>query len=54
MASKAYVGAMTVSELKRELKQRGMSSKGSKKDLQDRLEQVRKRPFLNKYKFQHN
>ena len=41
MASKAYVVAMTVSELKEELKQRGLSTKGSKKDLRDRLEQVR-------------
>ena len=40
MASKAYVVAMTVSELKEELKQRGMSTKGSKRDLRDRLEQV--------------
>ena len=41
MASKAYVVAMTVSELKEELKQRGLSTKGSKSALQDRLEQVR-------------
>lgn len=41
MASKAYVVAMTVSELKEELKQRGLGSKGTKKDLRDRLEQVR-------------
>lgn len=40
MASKAYVVSMTVSELKDELKQRGLSTKGSKKDLRDRLEQV--------------
>lgn len=41
MASKAYVVAMTVHELKEELKQRGLNTKGSKKDLRDRLEQVR-------------
>lgn len=41
MAAKAYVVSMTVSELKEELKQRGLSTKGSKKDLRDRLEQVR-------------
>lgn len=41
MASKAYVVAMTVSELKEELKQRGLGTKGSKRDLRDRLEQVR-------------
>ena len=40
MASKAYVVSMTVSELKDELKQRGLSTKGSKKALRDRLEQV--------------
>lgn len=40
MASKAYVVAMTVSELKEELKQRGLSTKGTKKELRDRLEQV--------------
>ncbi len=40
MAAKAYVVSMTVSELKDELKQRGLSTKGSKKDLRDRLEQV--------------
>ncbi len=40
MAAKAYVVAMTVSELKEELKQRGLSTKGTKKDLRDRLEQV--------------
>ena len=42
MAAKAYVVSMTVSELKEELKQRGLSTKGSKKDLRDRLEQVSK------------
>lgn len=41
MASKAYVVAMTVSELKEELKQRGLGTKGTKKDLRDRLEQVK-------------
>ena len=41
MASKAYVVAMTVSELKDELKQRGLSTKGSKTALRDRLEQVK-------------
>ena len=40
MASKAYVASLTLSELKRELKQRGLSAKGTKKDLRDRLEQV--------------
>lgn len=50
MASKAYVVAMTVSELKEELKQRGMSTKGSKRDLRDRLEQVFDTLFLHYYK----
>ena len=40
MASKAYVASMTVTELKQELKQRGLSTKGSKKSLRDRLERV--------------
>lgn len=40
MAAKAYVVSMTVTELKEELKQRGLSTKGSKKSLRDRLEQV--------------
>lgn len=40
MASKAYVASLTLSELKRELKQRGLIAKGTKKDLRDRLEQV--------------
>ena len=46
MASKAYVVAMTVSELKDELKQRGLGTKGSKKDLRDRLEQVSRMSVL--------
>ena len=41
MASKAYVASMTVTELKQELKQRGLSTRGSKKSLRDRLERVR-------------
>ena len=41
MASKAYVASMTVTELKQELKQRGLSTRGSKKNLRDRLERVR-------------
>lgn len=41
MAAKAYVVSMTVTELKEELKQRGLSTRGSKKSLRDRLEQVR-------------
>ena len=41
MASKAYVSSMTVTELKQELKQRGLSTRGSKKNLRDRLERVR-------------
>lgn len=40
MASKAYVASMTVAELKDELKIRGLSTRGSKKALRDRLEQV--------------
>ena len=40
MASKAYVASMTVTELKQELKQRGLSTRGSKKSLRDRLERV--------------
>lgn len=40
MAAKAYVVSMTVTELKEELKQRGLSTRGSKKSLRDRLEQV--------------
>lgn len=40
MASKAYVASMTVTELKQELKLRGLSTKGSKKNLRDRLERV--------------
>ena len=44
MAAKAYVVSMTVTELKEELKQRGLSTRGSKKSLRDRLEQV---GFLN-------
>ena len=40
MASKAYVASMTVAELKDELKIRGLSTKGSKKSLRDRLEKV--------------
>ncbi len=41
MASKAYVASMTVAELKEELKQRGLSPKGTKRELKDRLELVR-------------
>lgn len=48
MASKAYVASMTVTELKQELKQRGLSTRGSKKNLRDRLERVRK-PCLLTY-----
>lgn len=46
MASKAYVVSMTVSELKEELKQRGLGTKGTKKDLRDRLEQVTRYPDI--------
>ena len=47
MASKAYVASMTVTELKQELKQRGLSTRGSKKNLRDRLERVRAPSFLH-------
>ena len=40
MASKAYVASMTVAELTSELKQRGLSARGKKRDLQNRLEKV--------------
>ena len=43
MASKAYVASMTVTELKQELKQRGLSTRGSKKSLRDRLERVNRK-----------
>lgn len=38
--------SMTVSELKEELKQRGLGTKGTKKDLRDRLEQVTRYPDI--------
>ena len=40
MASRAYVASMTVAELTTELKQRGLSTKGRKKTLMERLEKV--------------
>lgn len=40
MASKAYVASMTVAELTSELKKRGLSARGKKRDLQNRLEKV--------------
>ena len=49
MASKAYVASLTLSELKQELKQRGLSARGGKKELlRDRLEQVRQLYKYNK------
>ena len=54
MAAKAYVVSMTVTELKEELKQRGLSTRGSKKSLRDRLEQVgfeNRLSNLSSYKF---
>lgn len=50
MASKAYVASMTVAELKEELKQRGLSLKGTKRELKDRLEKVRNFYFLSWWK----
>lgn len=40
MASKAYVASMTVAELTAELKKRGLSARGKKRELQNRLEKV--------------
>ncbi|KAL5467488.1 hypothetical protein EMCRGX_G031717 [Ephydatia muelleri] len=47
MASRAYVASMTVAELTTELKQRGLSTKGRKKTLMERLEKAFDEEELN-------